>query len=387
MARFAMTAVYQLVPVAIASALASGAVLTVPAGLRKALTERFGVGDQRQTMLLTTLHVSLIPLLPLAGVLIDHVGAEHGVIVGSLLAALAFSLLALRGEFTTAAAALLILGAAAACLSTATAVLLSFTFCSDKPAAGLNLGYVFIGLAAVAGPSATEAVVQRAGWKRGLLLIGLIAALPAMIALLTPWPQPAAVPASDTSQVFQDPILWVGGLVGLLIVPLEAALATWVATNLETLGYRPRAAGWLLAGFWTALLGARLLSALILGSASWSPGKQVWLLLVLGLALAIALGNLAGAVGRSSIGLGVLLVGLFSGPIFPTLVGVLVTRHADEPATTFATVQALGALGILTMTPIGAYFGRHTTVQHALGVPLVAGLLLSAAGLVMSLCW
>jgi hypothetical protein len=113
----------------------------------------------------------------------------------------------------------------------------------------------------------------------------------------------------------------------------------------------------------------------------------VWLLVGLGLALAIALGNLAGAVGRTSIGLGVLLVGLFCGPIYPTLVGVLVTRHADEPATTFATVQALGALGILTMTPIGAYFGRHSTVQHALGVPLVAGLLLSGAGLVMSLCW
>src|SRR5262249_9375252 len=121
MARFAMSAVYQLVPVAIASALASGAVLTVPAGLRKGLTERLGAGDQRQTMLLTTLHVSLTPLLPLAGVLIDHVGAEHGVILGSLVAALAFSLLALRGEFTTAATALLILGAAAACLSTATA--------------------------------------------------------------------------------------------------------------------------------------------------------------------------------------------------------------------------------------------------------------------------
>jgi fucose permease len=382
-----MTAVYQLVPVAIAGALVSGAALTVPAGLRKALTERFGGGDPRQTMLLTTLHVSLIPLLPLAGVLIDHVGAEHGVIVGSLLAALAFSLLALRGEFATAATALLVLGGAAACLSTATAVLLSFAFCADKPAAGLNLGYVLIGLAAVAGPSATQALVQRAGWQRGLLLIGLITAMPAIVALLTPWPQPAAVQASDSSQVFQDPILWVGGLIALLIVPLEAALATWVATNLETLGYRPRAAGWLLAGFWTALLGARLLSGILLGSASWSAGKQVWLLVGLGLALAIALGNLAGAVGRTSIGLGVLFVGLFSGPIYPTLVGVLVTRHADEPATTFATVQALGALGILTMTPIGAYFGRHTTVQHALGVPLVAGLLLSAAGLVMSLCW
>jgi fucose permease len=382
-----MTAVYELVPVAIAGALVSGGLLAAPAGLRKALGERLGASDQRLALLQTAQHASLIPLLPLAGVLIDHMGAEHGVIAGSLLAALGFALLVARAEFATVATAFLVLGAAAACLSTATAVLLSLTYFPEKPAAGLNLGYVFVGLGAVIAPRAVEALLQRGGWRRGVLLISLIGALPALVALLTPWPRLVVGPASETARAFEDPILWVGGLVGLLIVPLEAALATWAATNLEALGYRPRTAGWLLAGFWVALLGGRLLSAVALGSVGWSAAKEAWLLCALGLALAIALGNLSGAVGRTGIGLGLLCVGLFCGPIYPTLLGVLLSRHADEPATAFATVQALGALGILTMTPISAYFGRHATVQHALRVPLVAGLLVSAAGLVISLCW
>lgn len=382
-----MIAVYELVPVTVASALAGGAVLTVPAAIRKQLAERLGIGEHRLPMLLVTLHLSLIPLLPLAGVLTDHMGAEHVLIAGSLLAALGFALLALRAEFTSAVAALLVLGAAAACLSSAAAVLMSQTFFPDKPAAGLNLGYVFVGLAAVAGPWAAEALVQRGGWRRSLLLLALGGALPAIIALVTPWPARIAHPASEASGVFGDPILWVGSLVGLLVVPLEAALATWAANNFGTFGFRLRTATSLLAGFWAALLGSRLITALILGSVAWPPGKQAWLLVGLGLGLAIALGNLAGAVGRTSITSGLLFVGLFCGPIYPTLVGLLLTRHADEPGTAFATVQALGALGILTMTPIAAYFGQHASVQHALRVPLLAGLLLSAAGLVISLCW
>ena len=66
-------------------------------------------------MLLATLHLSLIPLLPLAGVLTDHWGAEHVLIAGSLLAALGFTMLALRAEFSAAATALLVVGAATAC--------------------------------------------------------------------------------------------------------------------------------------------------------------------------------------------------------------------------------------------------------------------------------
>src|SRR5262245_39355025 len=118
--------------------------------------------------------------------------------------------------------------------------------------------------------------VQRGGWRRGLLVLGLLVALPAIIALLT-GPARTALPASDASRVFADPIVWVGGLIGLLAIPLEAALAVWAATNLTPLGFRPRAATSLLVGFWLGLLGSRLATALLLGSVAWPVGKEAWL--------------------------------------------------------------------------------------------------------------
>src|SRR5262249_13161849 len=151
---------------------------------------------------------------------------------------------------------------------------------------------------------------------------------------------------------------------------------TWATTNLMALGYRPRAAASLLAGFWGTFLAGRLIMAFVFYRASWALGREGWFLVGLGLCLGVALGNLAGSPNRVGVAWGLLFVGLFSGPIFPTLVGTVLGHFPDAPGmapgTSFGAVYALGALGMLVSTPLIRLEVEPGHVQRALRFPLVA---------------
>jgi MFS family permease len=379
-----MIANYGLVPVALASALACGVLLALPACIKQPLAERLGMSEGRTNLLMAVLNLTLIPLLPLAGVLTDHMGVEHALIAGSLLAALGVSLLALYDSFATAFATVLLIGAATASLLTSTTVLLPMTFCADKPAAALNLGYVFVGLALVLTGLLSGTLLPGIRWRRTLLLVALFCLLPALAAALTS----AQLFGNDhlaEQRVLQEPVMWLAGLVCFLYLPLETALSLWATSNLKNLGYAERRAAWLLGGFWAAFLLSRLAMAGILYTSHWHPHKAVWFLFGFGICLAIALGNLAGAASRVSTAWGLLLAGLFCGPIYPTLIGMVIGRFPAEPGTAFGTIQAVGTLGLLLTGPMIAFSVRQTTVPQALRVPLAASLLLAAVALVLGL--
>ena len=57
----------------------------------------------------------------------------------------------------------------------------------------------------------------------------------------------------------------------------------------------------------------------------WMPRSvaEAWLIVVLSAAAAVTLGNMAGARSAAGASVGMILSGLFLGPIFPTLVGIL----------------------------------------------------------------
>jgi MFS family permease len=381
-----------LVPVAVASALTCGTVLALPGCIRQPLAQRLGLSDARINLLLAGVTLTMIPLLPLAGLLIDHAGMEHVLIAGSLLAALGISLLALNENFATSVATVLLLGVASACLLTGTAVLLPVTFFVGKPAAGMNLGFAVVGLGIVLTPPVChqlKLVADLSGlrWRKSLLLLALFCLLPALVAALTPANLFPNDRHADPQRLplFQDSIFWVAGLACFLYLPLEAALVTWATGNLPGLGYKPRQAAWLLGGFWAAFLLSRVLMALVFDAAPWANAKPAWLLAGLALCLAVGIGNLAGTASHVNIAFGLVLVGCFCGPIYPTLAGFVVGRFPKEPGTAFGTMQSLGALASLLAAPMIAFHARDTTVHRALRLPLVAALLLAAAALVLGL--
>jgi fucose permease len=185
--------------------------------------------------------------------------------------------------------------------------------------------------------------------------------------------------------VFQSHEFWLAAAVFGLYAPVEYAISTWTTTFLSNLGHSEHRAAWLLSGFWLTLLGGRIFVAYLqiqhIIRESWNP----WLVMILALCVAVALGNLAGAVTRQRAAYGVLLLGFVLGPIFPTLVSILFLDFGNERGTAYGAMYAVGSLGSLILAPIIGRVAKRRTIQQALRIPMVIALVMTLAALVLAL--
>jgi fucose permease len=108
-------------------------------------------------------------------------------------------------------------------------------------------------------------------------------------------------------------------------------------------------------------------------------------LVVPALLAAVVLGNLAGAAGRNSAPVALVLLGFLLGPIFPTLLGGAFRYFPEERGTAFGSVFALGSLGALVLAPVVGVAAQRRSVLAALRVPMLLALLLTAVALVFAL--
>jgi fucose permease len=255
-------------------------------------------------------------------------------------------------------------------------------FFPDDRARSLNLGNVFFGVGALVTPTLAELLVRRVGFKWTLGVLALLCLVPAVGAILPGgFPQPKEG-GGDLTSIIKSPILWLAALALFLYVPLEGVVGTWATTYLTNLGYREGRAALLLSGFWLTFLAARLLAAFL----HVHPAAEPWVVVGLALLSAVALGNMTGAPGRGGAAWGLLLLGLFFGPIFPTLVAILLNTFPEsQHGTAYGTMFALGAGGSLVIPPLIGTYARKYTVQKALGPTTVVALLLAAAALVLGL--
>jgi fucose permease len=106
---------------------------------------------------------------------------------------------------------------------------------------------------------------------------------------------------------------------------------------------------------------------------------------VAALLAAVVLGNLAGAAGRNSTAVALVVLGFVLGPIFPTLLGLVFSRFPEERGTAWGSVFALGSLGALLLAPVVGAAAQRKSVQVALRVPMLLALLLTAVSLVFAL--
>jgi fucose permease len=364
-----------------------GMVLSLLGGIRVPLAQRLGVSEARVDGLLTVLNLALIPMMLVSGLLIDKWGVEVMLIAGSLLAAVGVAFLAVSRTYFQALGSVLVVGASAPVVSTASIVLMPRAFFPDHLAASFNLGNVIFGLSALLTPTVGERVIRRWDLRRALLLLALLCVVPAALAGLTP-PREMTVPnqEADLNKVLGDPFLWLTALVFLLYFPVETFFATWTGRYLTDLGYPPRSTTYLVSGFWLSFLTGRFLAALLQEQSRVLPaGSEPWLILVLGLLTAIMLGNLVGAYYPSSAAMGILLVGFCLGPIFPTLVGIVAEAFPNDQGIAYGGMFALGAAGSWFFPPLLGVYARRKTVRNAMRVPMVLALIMAAPALVLGL--
>ncbi len=378
---------HDLIPVIVVCAVAFGVVLALLGSVKPALAKRLGMDEARVGSLLAALNLALIPMLVVSGILIDQLGARPLIIAGSLVTGLAIMALAVSRTYRACLYALLLTAAGAACLNTGAVTLMPAAFFESSPAASLNLGMIFFGLGALFAPALADLLLRRLGLRHTLGIVAALCLVPAVAATVTAGAAFPKASAAELGGVFGNPILWLTGLIFLLYTPLEGALGTWTPTYLGELGYRERRAGWLVSGFWLTFMAGRLVMSLLQRNVL-PDGWELWTILILALAAAVILGNLAGTHSRSNAAAWWLLVlGALLGPIFPTLVGFLFDQEfaRHERGTAYGALFALGTTGSLFLAPLlGAYARRHS-VRAALRIPTLGALVLACATLAVAL--
>ena len=371
----------------ISGAFVFGMVLVLLESIRHLLVKRLNLNEAQGEWLLAVMHVTLIPMMLLSGLLIDKFDLKAVLMLGSLVTAVAVVGLAVSETRLHLLCSVLILGAGGACLSTSSSVLMLYAFYPDHAGASQNLGNVFFALGALVSPTIAQRLLERLTFRRALSLLAAACLLPAFFAVLTTHEAfgPPRDRAADLGIIFHHPMFWLVTIVFLFYGPIEATVGTWAERYLNNLGFEPRRGNQVIAGFWLAFLAARLLAAFM--ERSWLTGDtaQGWFIIVLALGSAVALGNVVGARKGPSAALGLILVGAFFGPIFPTLVGILFDYFKYERGTAFGAMFALGSVGNLFLPPFVGWYARRSTPQRAMRIPMILALALALAAFVMVL--
>jgi fucose permease len=372
----------------IASAFVLGMALSLLGSIKLDLGRRLKIGDTRTGYLLSVLHLTLIPFMVLSGLLLDRLGVSLMIAAGSVFICLALITFAWTERYGSAIAAVFLLGVGAACMSPATIVLMPQAFFEERLGASLNLGNVFFALGALITPTLVEVLLIGTGYRRALMWLCLAAVVPLAI---VPFAAPSRlVESTEVGKVFTEPDLWFAGLVFAFYGPIEYFLSTWTTTFLTYLGHQEERAAWLLSAFWLAFLAGRVIMALVeiqyLSDDSWAKAEP-WIIVALAFFVCVALGNLAGAVSRQRAAWGLLLLGLLLGPIFPTLVSVLFNndRFTGERGTAYGGMFAIGSLGSFVLPPVIGMYARRSNIQHALRIPLLVGLAMLVASVILAL--
>ena len=369
----------------ISAAFVFGMVLALLGSLKLALAKRLNLGEGRVGFLLFALNLAVIPLMLLAGYLIDVVGLRVILIGGSIVTAAAVGTLGLRRTYGRAFGSLLLAGLGSAALSTAAILLMPQAFFGvDRMAsASISLGCVFMALGALITPVLSDVLVRLMEFRRAAGVLALLCLAPAVLAAVTgPFPN---VPRQsvDFGELLSNGDLWLVGLAFLFYAPLEASLSVWATTYLTDLGQESGGAAWGLSAFWAAFLASRLLAAVLLHRLT-ALYMEVWILVIAGSVGAVVLGNLIGTGSKTAARFSLVLLGLVLGPVFPSLVGLLFRIEPKPPTgTAYGLVFAVGSLGSLLLAPLIGARARRSNIQGALYVPLFLALALAAVGVVI----
>lgn len=372
----------------LAATLEVGALLALLGHLKLQLARRPDQADRQFLGLLSMLNLFLVPLFLAAGLLVDRFGARVLFLTGSILLTLAFLSFSAGLTYWRTLTAVLVAAAGGACVSvTAITLMPAGLFGREQAAASMQLGLVLVALAALVTPPLMERVFNAVGVRTGLAVVALVFLAPAFLVALPAADEfPARATADAVEGLLHEPGLWVGAAVVFFYAPFEAFVSIWTATYLGQVGRQEKESRWL-GRFWAAMLGSRLAVALLQQAGGLGDAYDSWFLVLLAMLAAVSLGNLSGVMRIDRARAGVVLVGLFLGPVFPLLLGMLVRVGGvkEVPGTAYGLLFAAGSIGSVVFTPLVRFSARERTIQSALRLPLLIALALTAAALVFAL--
>ncbi len=335
---------------------------------------RAGIDVSSVGLVYTALFAGFLASQITSSVLVERRGTR-AVILGSLLVFAAGGVaLGLSSSLFTLLAASATLGVGYG-FSTISINLVASRLLTHRPAFVVNLINMLYGVGTVLGPLVTSAALRRGGAARWIPAVG------GLVALVL-WPWAARVLPRDVTPRLREAIP--GGMTGRLPMPLvlvgllvflyggvESGFSGWAATFLErTLGVTPARAALLTSVYWFSYLLGRVVStalALRVGPGAVLEGA-IGILILGGLVLAFSVGWAPGTT------VALVLLGGATGPIYPSMFGLVTQRFADRAAYAVSAVSAIGCLGAMALP-----------WTMGLTLPLAGGRVLAATPLVLAI--
>jgi fucose permease len=373
-----------LQPMMVAALLATGMGVALLGSVKLPLARRLQIDEPRVGGLVSLFGFTIIPVIFAAGFLTDLVGRQMVLVGGGGLMAVSLVLLARAASYPGALAAVVLLSTGWALLVNVGNVLTPLAF-PGTTAYATNLANVFFGIGAFLTPLAAGFLVRRLDFAPALTLLGALPLAAGLLALGVDLPRAAAPEGAPSGAgmggLLADPVLWLCGMVLFFYGPLEASMGAWTTTYLRDRGLREEAAAGLLSGFWLTFMAARLATAFALPA-----GGEAALILALALASVAVMAGVVLCRSRGLAAATVIAAGLVFGPVFPTVIAVLLGHFPSSVhGRAVGLFFAIGGVG-WTAIPIliGAY-ARRTTLQRGFTIAVAGAVGLSGVALLLFL--
>jgi len=352
------------------------------------LAKKLNIDEARVGGLVSVFGLTLIPMVLAAGFLVDSLGKQAVLAAGFILLIVSLTMLSRLTTYPTALVAVLALGSGWSALVNVLNVTSPPAFLppSDIPrrmAYAMNMGDFVFGLGAFVTPILVAVLIRSIGLARTFLVLAAFAIIPLALGLGVDW-QRLVSPSTQTvagglATLLSDKIVWLCCLAFFCHVPIEAASAAWATTLMTGKGVSESAASALLSMFWLTFMGSRLITALTL------PEGMNTVLVITMSALCIAF-TLGIALSRSAelTCTMVVLAGLILGPIFPTLIAILLS-HVEESlhGRTVGLFFAIGGIGWTAIPLLIGWYAKRTSIQHAFLIATACALLLTTLSLAL----
>ena len=340
------------------------------------LSTRLSFDLPRGGALFSFLYLPQIPMVFLAGPLIDRFGKKPILAGGFLLCAAALVGIAYAPTYAALAALLIALGLGGTSAMSASNTLIPDLY-PENPSSPLNLAGVFFGVGAIFFPWLVALMAARLGLVLTIWLITLMVAGVALVAMMQTFPPASSGGGFDWREVrrlARDPAVIILALVLFFYSAVEISTAGWSRTFLERdLHAQPQRSAVILTMFWVAMMVGRLAASQVV---KWVRGPRLLIGASLGAVCGLFVVIMAHSVAVATVG--IIICGLTYAPVFPTTAGTASTYFPKLFATVFGMLMAVGLSAGVILPPAIGYVAKIATVRAGISLVLAFAVLLAA---------
>ncbi|GCF09528.1 MFS transporter [Dictyobacter arantiisoli] len=317
------------------------------------------------------------------GWLISKIGQRHYLMLGATIFLLCCLLMVFKPLFFLVLLILLFQGMATGIIETG---LNMFITSLPKSIGLLNYLHAFYGAGALVGPLIASTMLALSWSWNSTFFIWTLISLPLLLGLFKLFHDPSADPAheeqrdkgaSSLRMVLKLPIVWLATLFLLFYVGVEVSMGNWGYTLLlENRHQSELLAGWIASGYWLGLTLGRFLLNPIAERLHMSMSGLMYSCLV---ACLLSIGIIWLIPGDIACAAAFILLGIFLGPIYPGIVGLLpslVPGHMLPNAMGF--LVGLSIIGIALFPWLAGALAQYTSIWSLLpytGVLLIITLI------------